>query len=249
MKNIKMIIEFNGKKYSGWQRQNNAPAVQNEIEKALLRLTGQKISVNGSSRTDAGVHALGMCANFRADIRIPPQNLPRALNAKLPRDIAVLDATVEDYEFHARYSAKGKKYVYNIYNRRIHSPVHMDYCWHVPKTLDIEKMKIAAKHLLGKHDFSTFKSSGASNQSDVRTIHSIDIERSKDIVSIEISGDGFLYNMVRIIAGTLVDIGLGKKAPEKMAEILMSRNRKTAGKTAPANGLTLKKVYYQELQK
>ena len=244
LKNVKIVIEYSGKRYSGWQRQINAPTVQGEIEKALFKATGKKINVNGSSRTDAGVHALGMCANFRADISIPVERLPFALNAKLPQDISVVDAELVHFDFHARYSAKGKKYVYSIYNRNFLSPRHSDYYWHVPKKLDVQAMKEAAQHIIGKHDFGTFKSMGASNPNDVRTVHGIEFVHQGEIVEMHISGDGFLYNMVRIIMGTLVDVGVGKIRPEKMREIMLSKDRKNAGKTAPAHGLMLKEVYY-----
>ncbi|WP_038267457.1 tRNA pseudouridine(38-40) synthase TruA [Peptoclostridium litorale] len=244
VKNIKMIIEYKGTRYSGWQRQTNAPTVQGEIEKVLYKVTGQKISVNGSSRTDAGVHACGKCINFRADISIPVERLPFALNAHLPKDIAVIDAQLAHIDFHSRYHAKGKKYVYNIYNRRFPSPIHMDYCWHVAKKLDVQRMREAAQYIIGSHDFGAFKSTGASNPSDVRTVYTIEFIENDDMISMEISGKSFLYNMVRIIMGTLVDVGLGKKNPEEIKDIILSKDRKNAGKTAPANGLMLKEVYY-----
>lgn len=244
MRNIKLIIEYDGSNYSGWQRQDNALTVQEVVEKALFRLTGNKIDTIGSSRTDAGVHARGQVANFLTDSTIPPEKFASAINSKLPRDVSIISSEEVDIDFHSRYSSKGKKYSYTIINRSAPPAYMKNFYAYYPYKLNFENMKKAAECLIGTHDFAAFKSEGGSVKTSVRTIWNIDLRKDKDMILLEIEGDGFLYNMVRIIVGTLVEIGRGRKSPEMMPIILESKTRKMSGQTAPASGLCLEKIYY-----
>ena len=243
MRNIKITIQYNGKNYCGWQKQNNSPGIQGTIEKAIFDITREEVKITGSGRTDAGVHALGQVANFKINSQIPVDRIPNALNAKLPKDISIVKAEEVDEDFHSRYSAKKKTYRYQIYNSQYRSPIYADISYPVKYDLDIDKMKKEAKSLIGTYDFKGFMSSGSSVIDTVRTIYNIEVSKSEDLIIIEIEGNGFLYNMVRIIAGTLVDIGRGR-ITEKMSTIIESKSRSMAGHTAPAHGLFLKKVDY-----
>ena len=243
MRNIKITIQYNGKNYCGWQKQNNSPGIQGTIEKAIFDITREEVKITGSGRTDAGVHALGQVANFKTNSQIPVDRIPNALNAKLPKDISIVKAEEVDEDFHSRYSAKKKTYRYQVYNSLYRSPIYADISYPVKYDLDIDKMKKEAKSLIGTYDFKGFMSSGSSVIDTVRTIYNIEVSKSEDLIIIEIEGNGFLYNMVRIIAGTLVDIGRGR-ITEKMSTIIESKSRSMAGHTAPAHGLFLKKVDY-----
>ena len=243
MRNIKITIQYNGKNYCGWQKQNNSPGIQGTIEKAIFDITREEVKITGSGRTDAGVHALGQVANFKTNSQIPVDRIPNALNAKLPKDISIVKAEEVDEDFHSRYSAKKKTYRYQIYNSQYRSPIYADISYPVKYDLDIDKMKKEAKSLIGTYDFKGFMSSGSSVIDTVRTIYNIEVSKSEDLIIIEIEGNGFLYNMVRIIAGTLVDIGRGR-ITENMSTIIESKSRSMAGHTAPAHGLFLKKVDY-----
>ena len=243
MRNIKITIQYNGKNYCGWQKQNNSPGIQGTIEKAIFDITREEVKITGSGRTDAGVHALGQVANFKTNSQIPVDRIPNALNAKLPKDISIVKAEDVDEDFHSRYSAKKKTYRYQIYNSLYRSPIYADISYPVKYDLDIDKMKKEAKSLIGTYDFKGFMSSGSSVIDTVRTIYNIEVSKSEDLIIIEIEGNGFLYNMVRIIAGTLVDIGRGR-ITENMSTIIKSKSRSMAGHTAPAHGLFLKKVDY-----
>ena len=243
MRNIKITIQYNGKNYCGWQKQNNSPGIQGTIEKAIFDITREEVKITGSGRTDAGVHALGQVANFKINSQIPVDRIPNALNAKLPKDISIVKAEEVDEDFHSRYSAKKKTYRYQVYNSLYRSPIYADISYPVKYDLDIDKMKKEAKSLIGTYDFKGFMSSGSSVTDTVRTIYNIEVSKSEDLIIIEIEGNGFLYNMVRIIAGTLVDIGRGR-ITEKMSTIIESKSRSMAGHTAPAHGLFLKKVDY-----
>ena len=235
MRNLKLTIQYDGNKYCGWQKQPNSPGIQGTIEYAIYEITKEKVNITGSGRTDAGVHALGQVANFKTNSTISSSRIPDALNAKLPKDISIIDCQEVPDDFHSRYSATGKIYRYLIYNKPYRSPLYKDTSYHVRYDLDIDKMRLEAKSLLGTHDFKGFMSSGSSVKDTVRTIHNITIEESE--------GNGFLYNMVRIIVGTLVDIGRGR-IDKSMEEIVASLDRGEAGHTAPAHGLFLKKVHY-----
>ena len=243
MKNLKVIIQYNGANYCGWQKQPDSLGIQGTIEKAIYEITKEEVKLIGSGRTDAGVHALGQVANFKLESSIPAQKIPSALNAKLPKNISIIDCTEVDDEFHSRYSAKGKRYRYLIYNNIYRNPIYKDTSYHVRYDLDFEKMCKEAKHLIGEHDFKGFMSSGSSVNDTVRTIYNITLEKQEDLIVLEVEGNGFLYNMVRIIVGTLVDIGRGR-INESLKDIINSKNRGKCGHTAPAHGLFLKKVDY-----
>lgn len=243
MRNIKLTIQYNGKNYCGWQKQNNSLGIQGTIENAIKEITKEEVKIIGSGRTDAGVHALGQVANFNTNCNIPIEKIPNALNSKLPKDISIINAQEMDLEFHSRYSAKGKKYRYMIYNNPYRSAIYNNISYFVKYDLDLEKMKKEAKALIGTHDFKGFMSSGSSVVDTVRTIYDIQIFKQEDLIIIEVEGNGFLYNMVRILVGTLVDIGRGK-IDINMLSIIESKSRSMAGHTAPAHGLFLKKVDY-----
>ena len=243
MRNLKLTIQYDGTKYCGWQKQPNSSGIQGTIEYAIYEITKEKVNIIGSGRTDAGVHALGQVANFKTNSSIPAARIPNALNAKLPKDISIIDCQEVSDDFHSRYSATGKIYRYLIYNKPYRSPLYKDTSYHIRYELDIEKMRSEARSLLGTHDFKGFMSSGSSVKDTVRTIHDISIENSGDLIVLEVEGNGFLYNMVRIIVGTLVDIGRGR-IDKSMEEIIASQDRGEAGHTAPAHGLFLKKVHY-----
>lgn len=243
MKNLKVTIQYNGANYCGWQKQPDSLGIQGTIEKAINEITKEEVKLVGSGRTDAGVHALGQVANFKLESSIPVQKIPNALNAKLPKDISIIACTEVGDEFHSRYSAKGKRYRYLIYNNMYRNPIYKDISYHVRYDLDFKKMCKEAKHLIGEHDFKGFMSSGSSVTDTVRTIYDITLEKQEDLIILEVEGNGFLYNMVRIIVGTLVDIGRGR-INESLKDIINSKNRGKCGHTAPAHGLFLKKVDY-----
>lgn len=244
MRNLMIILEYDGTNYHGWQYQENAVTVQGVLRKAIMKVTGENIDLIGASRTDAGVHALYQVANFKSNTKIPAEKLPYALNSVLPDDIAVVQAKDVDNSFHARYSAKRKKYKYIILNRKFPMPTMRNYCWHIGYPLNIEEMKKAASYLIGLHDFSAFRASGSSKTSSIRMVYHLTIEKDEDFINIEIEANGFLYNMVRIIVGTLVYVGLGKIKADEVLDILESKNRTKAGITAPPQGLYLIKIMY-----
>lgn len=246
MRNIKLTIEYDGTNYHGWQSQINAVAVQDVIEGALKKLTGEDCSLTGAGRTDVGVHALGQTANFFTGSRIPAERFSYALNSLLPEDIVVKKSEETSEDFHSRYSAKGKKYRYMIYNSGFPSALLRNRAYHVPYKLNFQSMQDATSFFLGTHDFSAFKSTGSSVKTNIRTITDVSLIRNREIIEFEISGDGFLYNMVRIIAGTLVEVGTGKIPVEAIPGIIEKKDRRGAGKTAPAQGLYLIEVFYNE---
>ena len=241
---FKLTVEFDGTAYGGWQRQLNAPSVQQTLEEALCRLTGERVSVVGSSRTDAGVHALGLCAHFDSATRIPPEKLAFALNTMLPEDIRIRESGLAPEGFHARYSACAKVYRYRFYNARHDCAVGRQFSAHVPLPMDAPRMHEEAQALLGTHDFAAFAASGSVARSTVRTIYRAQVVRRGDEVLLTVLGDGFLYNMVRIIAGTLMEVGTGKRAPGAMRRAIETRDRLSLGQTAPAKGLTLLAALY-----
>lgn len=243
MRNIKLTIEYNGKNYKGWQRQPDQPTVQQQIEDALYKITKEKININGSGRTDAGVHALGQIATFYTNSNIECEKIKLGLNSIIPLDIAITNSEEVNEEFHARFSAKRKIYKYVIYNNRVRSPILMDYSMHVPYKLDIYKMKEVSKELIGTYDFTSFTSTRSKVQNKVRTIYDIEIDKNEDMIEIRYTGNGFLYNMARILTGTLVDISRGI-IKEDIQEIISAKDRKRAGTTAPPYGLYLLKVIY-----
>ena len=228
----------------GWQRQPNSLNIQGEIEKAIEEITGEKIDLIASGRTDAGVHSLGQVANFKTNSTIDVEKIPYAINSKLKKSIVIKSAEEVPERFHSRYSVHSKTYRYTINNSKFGTALYRDMEYHFPIELDEKKMQKAAKFFEGEHDFKAFKASGTSSKSSVRTIYKATVERKDDRVIIELTGNGFLYNMVRIIAGTLIDVGIGKIKPEEVKEIIEKKERKNAGKTLPARGLCLLKVDY-----
>ena len=229
----------------GWQKQPNKLNIQGTIEQAIKSITGEEIELNASGRTDAGVHALGQVANFKTNSQIPIEKFAIAINSKLKRSIVIKKAEEVDEKFHSRLSCKKKTYRYIINNTEEGSAIYRNLETHIQPKLDVEKMNQAVKYFEGEHDFKAFKASGTSNKSSIRTIYEAKVYKKEDRIYIELTGNGFLYNMVRIIAGTLVDVGIGKIEPEKVAEIIESKKRENAGKTLPPNGLYLLNVIYE----
>jgi tRNA pseudouridine38-40 synthase len=244
MKNIKLTIEFDGTNYNGWQIQKNGVGVQQVIEEAIKKLTSKSVKLIGSSRTDAGVHAKGYVANFLIESTIPGSRFMYALNPLLPKDVVIIYSEEVDISFNARFHSKGKTYSYSIINRETTPAIDRFYNYHVKQDLNIDFMKEAAKYFIGTYDFSSFKSSGGSNKTSVRSIYKLDIEKIQEKIIIYVTGNGFLYNMVRIIVGTLISVGEGKLSPESIKAIIASKERSKAGMTAPAQGLCLEKVFY-----
>lgn len=246
---LKLTIAYDGTRYLGWQAQDNGPTVQVEIERAIHAVTGETLRVVGSGRTDAGVHARGQVASFRTKSRIPDWKLPMALNAHLPGDIGVIEAADAAPEFHARKCATGKVYRYTIYASRSRPVLERAHAAHVAYKIDVDAMREAARRLVGEHDFSAFVSdlSGLAGHC-VRTVRRIEIEQDGPIVTVEVEGSGFLYNMVRAIVGTLLEVARGKHPPAWVSEVLESRERGRAGPTAPAHGLCLERVLYEGVQ-
>ena len=245
MRNIKLTIEYDGKDFNGWQKQPTKLNIQGEIERAIEIVTGEKVELIASGRTDAGVHSLGQIANFKTNSKLPLQKFPVALNSKLKKSIRIQKAEEMDEKFHSRYNCKQKTYRYIINNSREGSAIYRNLEYHVPVKLDVEAMKNAIKHFEGEHDFKGFKASGTSGKSSVRKIYKAEIKENEERIIIELTGNGFLYNMVRIIAGTIVDVGLGKIKPDEIPEIIKSKDRTRAGKTLPPYALYLVKVEYK----
>ena len=229
----------------GWQKQPNKLNIQGEIERAIEEITGEKIELVASGRTDAGVHSLGQIANFKTNSNIPIEKIPIAINTKLKRSIRILEAEEVDEKFHSRYNCKRKTYRYIINNSKNGTAIYRNLQYNFAEKLDEKKMNNAIKYFLGEHDFKGFKASGTSSKSSVRIIYSGKVERKEDLVIIELTGNGFLYNMVRIIAGTLLEVGLGKIKPEDIKNIIESEDRQKAGKTLPPQGLYLVNVEYK----
>jgi tRNA pseudouridine38-40 synthase len=243
---IKLIIEYDGTGFHGWQIQNNAHTVQEEMEKAILRITGEKIRIAGAGRTDAGVHAFGQVAHFDTLSRIPADRFAAALNSVLPETIAVITSEEVEQDFHARFSATGKTYEYRILNRQIRSPMITKRAWHVREKLDLSAMNAAALCFIGKHDFSAFCSSGHSVLTYERTIFSSEWLSEHDCLIYRVWGNGFLYNMVRIMVGTMVEVGMKKRDATEITKLLIEKDRNKAGITAPPQGLCLMKVHYDK---
>jgi tRNA pseudouridine38-40 synthase len=245
-KNIKLILEYEGTSYHGWQSQaaSDGPTIQNTLEAALKTLTQEDLKTYSSGRTDAGVHALGHVANFKTASAIPAAAWAPALNHLLPADIRVLSSEEAPEDFHARYSALGKVYQYRILNRRQPTALFRDYAWHVNVRLKLRPMRQAAAFLIGKHDFSAFRSSSCGAKSPIRTLKRLEIKKSGDFIDIQLEADSFLQYMVRNIVGTLVETGLGRFSPDEVSRMLASCDRSQAGRTAPARGLYLVSVFY-----
>jgi len=245
MRNIKLTIEYDGKDFNGWQKQPNKLNIQGEIERAIKDITKEDdIELNASGRTDAGVHALGQVANFKTNCKIPVEKFPIAINSKVKKSIVIKSAEEVPERFHSRYNCKQKTYRYVINNSEHGSAIYRNQECHIPQKLDVKEMKKAIKYFEGEHDFKGFKASGTSSKSSVRTIYKTDIREESGRIIIELTGNGFLYNMVRIISGTLVDVGIGKIKSEDIPKIIESKDRTRAGKTLPPHGLYLLKVEY-----
>lgn len=244
MKRILLTISYDGTNYSGWQKQKNAVTVQGEFDKACSTLFKTDIESIGASRTDAGVHALGQRAVIDVDTSIPAEKIPLALNPLLPDDIVVTHAEEVGADFNPRFKALKKTYEYSIYNAPFRNPLYRNYSEYVRCELDLDSMRTACEAFVGEHDFRAFCASGNSSKTTVRIIYSLDIEKEGDFIKIRVTGNGFLYNMVRIIAGTLIYVGEGRIAPDDLPEIIASGDRRKAGKTAGPSGLVLVKIMY-----
>jgi len=243
-RNIKLTIHYDGARFHGWASQPGKPTIQGELENALERLLCEAVDVTGSSRTDAGVSALGQVAHVKVDSPVPVENFARALNKLLPPDITIADAVEVDAGFDAISSTKSKLYRYSICTGPVRPVLDVNHCWHWPGSLDVAAMAAAAKSLLGKHDFKSFASAADKRSSSVRILMRCDVRREGDWIYIETQADGFLYNMVRNIVGTLVEVGRGRWTPDKVKEILEAHDRKEAGPIAPASGLCLMWIEY-----
>ena len=246
MRNIKLIIEYDGKEYNGWQKQKNKLNIQGEIEKAIETIIGEEIELIASGRTDAGVHSLGQTANFKTESTIQIEKIPIAINSQLKKSIRIKSAEEVEENFHSRYNCKRKTYRYTINNSEQGSAIYRNLEYHMPQKLNFEEMKKAIKYFEGEHDFKAFKASGTSSKSTVRTIYKAEVKQDGERIIIELTGNGFLYNMVRIISGTLLEVGLGKIRPYQIKEIIESKDRENAGRTLPSQGLYLVRVEYDE---
>ncbi len=246
MRHIKLTLAYDGTDYHGWQVQarDRGPTVQGMLEEAWHRLTGERVRVTGAGRTDAGVHALGQVAHLATNSRIPADRVPHALNSVLPPDIVVGEAVEVDAGFHARFGATGKTYTYRIWNHPFPDPFTRRYAWHIPYPLDLTAMQQAAGALVGTHDFRALCATGSPVRNYVRTVFACAVAQQEQLLSITISGNGFLYNMVRIIVGTLVEVGRGKLNEGALAAAIRSGRREDAGPTAPPHGLFLVRVDY-----
>lgn len=244
MATIKLILEYDGSAYSGWQRQPNHPTIQEAIETAIMGITQTKVSVIGAGRTDAGVHARGQVASFQIDRDMMPRQWTRAFNAHLPKDIVVRSTAIMPETFHARHSAKGKLYEYRILNRSERAAVGRSYCWHLHHPLDDRAMSEGGRHLLGEHDFSSFQTQPTDNDDPCCHLRQLSVVREGDRLRMEFYANRFLKQMVRSIVGTLVEVGLGRRPPESLTTILSAHDRSAAGKTAPPQGLFLMRVDY-----
>lgn len=247
MRNLLLTLRYDGKAYHGWQIQNNAATVQGVFQTALERVLGERPAIKGCSRTDTGVHARAFRVSLMTERTIPCERLTAALNVNLPYDIAVTDCREVPQDFHARYSANGKRYEYLILNTPVRDPFYEGRALHWQHHIDCELLDRAAKGFIGQHDFAAFCSSGSDVQDTVRTVTQAKVERKGDIVSFTVAADGFLYNMVRIMTGTLLYVSMGKIDADSIGDIIDSRDRNRAGLTAPACGLYLDEVFYDEI--
>ena len=249
MKRIKLVTAYDGTNYHGSQIQNNGETIEGVLKRELSSLLNEEINLIGASRTDAGVHARGNVYVFDTESRIPPEKFTYALNARLPEDIRVQESCEVPEAFHPRHQDTVKTFEYRILNRKLPLPEYRLYAHFTYEPLDVEKMKEACPHFIGEHDFASFCAAGSQVESTVREIYDLQVEKNGDLLTISVTGNGFLYNMVRIIAGTLLKVGSGHIAPEEISKIIAAKDRSFAGPTAPAKGLTLVKIRYPEYEK
>ncbi len=245
MRNIRLLLQYEGTRYQGWQKQKASDnTIQGKLEALLTKMCGEPIEVQASGRTDAGVHAVGQVANFHTSCRMSAEEMREYINTYLPEDIAVIEVTEAAPRFHSRLNAIGKRYCYRVINSDIPNVFWRRYALEVSEQLDVEEMIRATQFLLGEHDFKSFTSAKKGKKSTVRKITQIKIHREEDLLVFTFEGNGFLHHMVRILVGTLLEVGMGKRTPESVRELLEARNREMAGFLVPAKGLTLMKVYY-----
>lgn len=247
-KRVMLIVAYDGTNYCGWQIQPNGNTIEGELNRALSELLGEKIVVSGASRTDAGVHSCGNVAVFDTTARMPAEKISYALNQRLPEDIVVQCSQTVPPDFHPRHVKSKKTYEYRILNREFRDPNRRLDTYFYYRHLDVHAMREAAGYLVGEHDFKSFCSIHAQVETTVRRIYALTVDKKEDIITIRITGNGFLYNMVRIIAGTLIRIGTSEYKPEQIPEILAAKNREMAGPTAPAHGLTMIGIEYEDLE-
>lgn len=245
MKKVKLVVAYDGTNYCGWQIQPNGVTIEQKLNEALTQLLGEEIKVTGASRTDAGVHSLGNVCVFETSSRMPAEKISFALNQRLPEDIVVQSSCEVDESFHPRFSKSKKTYEYRILNRKMRMPTRRLDTYFFHYELDVAAMQKAAGYLVGEHDFKSFCAANAQSETTIRTIYSCEVSKKEDIITIRVTGNGFLYNMVRIIAGTLIKVGNGDYKPEDMKEILDACDRSKAGPTAPAHGLTMIGLEYE----
>lgn len=245
MRNIKCRVTYEGTRYQGWQRQESSDnTIQGRLEQLISRMCGEKIEIQGSGRTDAGVHALGQIINFHTHSQMPTEEMLDYMNQYLPEDIGIVEITEVPERFHSRLNAKGKQYSYHVWNSTLPNVFWRRYAYTVEKKLDIPAMEEAASYLLGEHDFKSFTSTKKGKKSTVRRIDSIQISREGDLLTFTFKGDGFLYHMIRILMGTLLEVGLGARSADSIPAILSAKDRETAGMLVPARGLILEEVFY-----
>jgi len=242
--NIKVVLEYDGRNFAGWQQQARGRTVEGELKRALRSIVGKDVTVYAAGRTDAGAHAEGQVANFQTDGRIAPHRLMAALNARLPDDVAVISAAAVEDDFHARYSARWRRYRYRYLDRPARPALERGRCWHVRGLLDVDEMSRAAMALKGKHDWTSFCSASEPADGRVREMRSATVSRRGEFVELELVAEGFLRGMVRSIAGALAEVGRGKRPARWVGEVLRARDRRLAPRTAPAGGLTLMEVIY-----
>lgn len=244
MRNLRLLVEYDGTDFHGWQQQPGLRTVQGSLEEAVRTMTGETVSIRGAGRTDAGVHADGQVATFALEARIPEAGLLRGLNSFLPPDIAILDVREAPEGFDARFSARGKVYRYTVWAHFVRSPLRAQRAWHVRQPLDLEAIRAAAAALVGEHDFRAFRASDCERRTTRRIVRRIDVDRQGAVLTIDVEATAFLKNMVRILAGTLIDVGRGRIEPAAVARMLQTGDRAAGGMTAPAQGLTLLRVIY-----
>ena len=244
MRNIAMRLMYDGSRYHGWQVQKTEITVAETLENALSKVCGHSVKVVGCGRTDAGVHAMRYCANFHTDSRIPADRLPLAVNARLPGDISVISATDAPEDFNAILSCIKKEYTYKIFNSRIKNPFYENRAYFYPMKLDVDRMRIAAAEFVGTHDFAAVRSVGTETKTTVRTIHHCEVEWGEETLNIRGCADGFLYNMVRAIVGTLLYVSEGKIEPEQIGKLLEIGDRRLTGRTVPPQGLDMSRIWY-----